>query len=394
MIQFSVSIKSYLHLPLIIFISMAPLSINAETETLSNPYTNTSLSFDAQPTELTIPGFGPIQIQGVVTGMGMHQTNPVPADNAGMVDVTNAQVIVQKNEGLVRFYLQSGYYSTPSLGSSYQRANIQTIDSFGLVPLASISLAPSDNWLITAGKINSFGGYENTFTFQNLNIDRGLLWNQTSNVSKGFTAYYTNGPIESAITWNDSFYSGQLNWLGASTGYRFDEKNTISISWAGAVKASSQDTFITPVAQNNSQITNLIYTYQSDKWLVTPYLQYTYVPSNPNIGIQNSAQTMGAALLTNYRFSGNARGGFSIPLRFEYISSAGSGGIGSPNLLYGVGSSAWSATITPTYQVGKYFIRGELSYVQAINASSGYAFGTAGTSSTQSRIMAEAGIMY
>ena len=168
----------------------------------------------------------------------------------------------------------------------------------------------------------------------------------------------------------------------------------MSVSWTGSIKASTVDTFITPLAQNNSQITNAIYTYKSDRWLVAPYLQYTYVPKNPSIGILNSSQTLGAALLTNYRFSNKDIGGFSLPFRFEYISSGGNNSLGAPNLLYGVGSDAWSATLTPTYQVGKYFLRGELSYVQAINISPGLAFGNQGNSANQARAMLEVGVLY
>jgi hypothetical protein len=359
-----------------------------------SPAMSSTLSFDKQPTQFSIPQIGSINVQGVVTGIGMHQTNPVSIDNANLVDLSNAQVIIQKNQGLLQFYLQSGYYSTPSLGTSYQRANVQTIDSFGVAPLASLSLAPTRNWFFTLGKINSFGGYENTFTFQNINIDRGLLWNQTSNVSKGMSAAYSEGDVEVAITWNDGFYSNQLNWLGASATYHLNEKNNMSVSWTGSIKASTVDTFITPLAQNNSQITNAIYTYKSDRWLVAPYLQYTYVPKNPSIGILNSSQTLGAALLTNYRFSIKSIGGFSLPFRFEYISSGGNNSQGAPNLLYGVGSAAWSATLTPTYQVGKYFLRGELSYVQAINISPGLAFGNQGNSANQARAMLEVGALY
>lgn len=371
-------------------ITNAALSQEDSTE----PSMSSSLMFQSPSTQFIVPVVGDVQFRAVATGIGMHQTNPVAVDNAGVLDVSNAQVIVHKNTGLVQFYLQSGYYSTPSLGTSYQRANRQTIDSFGVVPLASISLAPSKNWLFTAGKINSFGGFESTFTFQNINIDRGLLWNQTSNVSKGFAAHYNEGSFEAGATWNDGFYSNQLNWLGFSAGYHFDELNSVNVSWTGSVKASATDTFITPLAQNNSQISNLIYTYKTDRWLIVPYLQYTYIPQNQSIGLLSSAQTKGVALLANYRFSGNPKEGFSLPLRFEYISSAGRGGAGSPNLLYGIGSAAWSATITPTYQAGKYFLRGELSYVQALNVTSGYGFGNTGTSVNQARAMLETGILY
>ena len=66
----------------------------------------------------------------------------------------------------------------------------------------------------------------------------------------------------------------------------------------------------------------------------------------------------------------------------------------APNLLYGQGSAAWSATITPTYQYERVFIRAELSYVQALNISQGMAFGPTGNSSNQTRVMFETGFLY
>jgi hypothetical protein len=116
-----------------------------------------------------------IKISGAGSGFGLSQTNPAVENSNTILDISNAQLIVQKDTGDLQFYLQAGYYSTPSLGTSYQRANRQTIDSFGVLPLAYVAAPIGSNWKLSAGKINSFGGYENTFTFQNANIDRGLL---------------------------------------------------------------------------------------------------------------------------------------------------------------------------------------------------------------------------
>ena len=352
------------------------------------------LPFSGAPISFNIAQIENIQFHAVATGVGMAQTNPASGDFNSLVDISNAQLILQKSSGFIQFYIQSGYYSTPSLGSTYQRASQQTMDSFGLVPLANISFAPASQWLLTVGKINSFGGNENTFTYQNNNIDRGLLWNQTSNVSRGFQASYKQGALLSSVTLNDGFYSNQLSWMGASTKYQIDEKSSASFIWAGSIKSNTSNTFITPIAQNNSQIFNLIYSHASNHWTISPYLQYTYLPANSSLGILSSSQTTGAAILTNYRFSNARSDVFSLPLRFEYIGSSGKGNLNAPNLLYGQGSAAWSATITPTYQYERVFIRVELSYVQALNTSQGQAFGPTGNSNNQTRLMFEAGFLY
>ncbi len=356
--------------------------------------TSEALALSPNPFRVAIPQFGEVQFHAIATGMGMSQTNPVAGNFNSVVDLSNAQLIAKKTSGLFQFYLQAGYYSIPSLGTTYQRASSQVKDSFGLLPLASASIAPNQNWILTAGKINSFGGNENTFTFQNNNIDRGLLWNQTSNVSRGFQASYKQGSMSSSITLNDGFYSNQLSWMGASTKYELDDQNSASFIWVGAIKANTSDTFATPIAQNNSQIFNLIYAYTSSRWSISPYLQYTYVPANPSLGFLAGSQTNGAAILTNYRFSNTQSDAFSLPLRIEYIGSGGKGNPNAPNLLYGQGSTAWSATITPTYQYERVFIRAELSYVQLMNATQGQAFGASGNSHNQARLMLETGLLY
>lgn len=353
-----------------------------------------SLSFPSINNLIDSPDFGSINYSAVISGFGMFQSNPMDQNPKSILDVSNAQVVLQKDAGLVQFYIQAGYYSTPSLGSSYQRSNIQTTESFGFIPLAILSVPVGENWMFSAGKLNSFGGYENTFTYENLNIDRGLLWNQTSNVSKGFQVSYKQGNFSAAGTLNDGFYSNQLNWMGLSLAYALNERSNVSFSWTGAVKSSNTDTFITPIAQNNSQILNAIYTYKSNRWYVAPNFQYTYVPANPSVGILASAQTMGVALLGNYYLFDLEfiPGKFSLPLRVEYIAS--NGGVNAPNLLYGQGSSAWSTTITPTYQYRNYFVRAEYSYVQAMSVVTGMGFGPSASAANQTRFMFEFGLLY
>lgn len=365
---------------------------------------STSFEFDNDPSQSLVLGKNAVEISNlasekinlnvVATGLWMAQTNPIMGDFNSLVDVSNAQFISKKSSGLFQFYLQGGYYSIPSLGSTYQRASQQTADSFGLLPLASVSINPSQNWLFTVGKINSFGGFENTFTYQNNNIDRGLLWNQTSNVSRGAQASYKQGSTTAAFSVNDGFYSNELSWMGASLSFDISESNSATAIWSGSIKTNPTNSFITPVAQNNSQIFNLIFTHRSNQWSVTPYVQYTYVPANPSLGILSSAQTSGVALLSNYKILGEREGSTYLPFRFEFITSAGKTGSGSPNLLYGVGSAAWSATITPTYQLKTWFIRGELSYVKATNISPGMAFGNAGNVNSQARGMLETGFLF
>jgi len=58
------------------------------------------------------------------------------------------------------------------------------------------------------------------------------------------------------------------------------------------------------LAQNNS-IFNLIYTYSDGPLTISPYLQYSRVDGDRSVGIDQSAETYGAAILARYKFGDN-----------------------------------------------------------------------------------------
>ena len=108
------------------------------------------------------------------------------------------------------------------------------------------------------------------------------------------------------------------------------------------------------------------------------------------MGTRRSASTTGGAVLVSYALSDD----WKIAGRAEYISSSGSVASGAPNLLYAPGSDAWSFTITPTYQHGIFFARGEASYVGIGGSAAGYAFGLNLDKTSQARLMLEAGVLF
>src|SRR5262249_43191592 len=148
----------------------------------------------------------------------------------------------------------------------------------------------------------------------------------------------------------------------------------------GNLGQTAFQTMATPI-QNNSRIYNLIYTYTNGPWIVQPYLQYTEVPTNQKIGIVKGASTRGGALLLSRAFGS----GFSLAGRCEYIASTGDSAEQAANLMFGPGSAGTSVTLTPTMQHGGFFVRGDLSYVHAINYSPGFAFGRTGMNEDQYR---------
>ena len=349
--------------------------------------------------EFNLNQLGDWTVSAVISGLGFTQTNTNANFPSSSIDFSNSQILIQKNTGVAQFFINAGLYSIPALGVPYKRATFYTSDTFGYLPQAYASYVPNQNFSISLGKLPAIGGPELTFTYQNLNIERGLLWTQTNTVSNGIQMNYSEKNLNLSLSWNDGAYSGKYNWLGASASYKMNQSHQLDISYVGSFSPNNANTFNTPLLQNNSQIGNVVYKFSSEHWQVVPYLQYSLIPANPSIGIPVSYTTRGGAILANYKMRPTEMGeaklkNISLPVRVEYLSTNGGNVGGAPILLYGPNSSAWTFTITPTYQFEQYFMRFEASLVKAVNATAGASFGANGTNTSQVRGMVELGILY
>ena len=351
------------------------------------------VSYEAGP-------LGKVYVTGVVSGFGQWQSNVVPGDYGGQRDLSNAQVFLNKPDGPVQFFVELGAYSLPDLGVPYLRSNTATSAFYGPFSQGYIKLAPNDSFSIEAGKLPTLIGAEYTFSFENMNIQRGLLWNQENAVNRGVQVNYTKGPLALSASWNDGLYSNHWSWAWLSATWTLDKANTLAVIGSGNTTRTNISTTATPLFLNNEQLYNVIYTHIAGQWTLQPYLQYTHVPQTPEIGAMHDASTYGAALLMNYAFPSDAHiagwkmAGVSLPVRFEYIASTGNVANGAPNLMYGPGSKAWSITVTPTYQYNVFFARAELAYVGTSDSQPGLVFGPNGTDKSQARALLEFGLMF
>ena len=364
------------------------------------PSVATTLSANPQPARLDADGASPVYLTGVLSGLVQWQNHRLPSDHPWEADVDNAQVFINKPTGMWQFFVQAGYYSIPALGVPYVHARDATSDLFTPFPQAYLKFVPNDNFSVMVGKLPTVVGAESTFTFQNMNIQRGLLWNQENAVNRGVQVNYAQGPLTLAFSVNDGFYSTHPSWISGLASYALDKSSTLTFVGAGNTGEADVSSFRTPLFQNNQQVYNLIYTRTEGPWTIQPYLQYTRVPRLEQFGSKDSASTYGGALLASYDFSSDAvpaalrLPGFKLAGRLEYISSTGSVAGGAPNLLYGPGSAAWSLTLTPTWQHKNFFVRGELSYVGTSDTAAGAAFGTSGNKGSQVRGLVEFGLLF
>jgi hypothetical protein len=368
------------------------------TVTLLAPGMNGPLSFPTNPYSIDVGPLGKWYVDGALTGLVFGQDSRVSGDKSSSADLTNGSVMIQKVDGWWQFYAQAGAYSLPVVGEPYSPGNdsSHTINNYyGAVPMAFLKLVPTDNIFLEFGKLPGLIGAESTFSFENFNIERGLIWNSEPAISRGAEIGYTIGPVAITASLNDGYYSNRYNWITCSVAWTINPTNTLTFAGGGNIGHTSyQETiYATPVQANNSQLYNIIYTYNNAPWTITPYVQLQVVPKNENLGPYNVYKETNAyagAVLVSYAFNSN----FSLGGRVEYLATEGSVADGSANLLYGPGSKALTLSLTPTYQFNRFYIRGEASYVNASSITPGLAFGTDGHATDQVRGLIEGGVLF
>ena len=362
---------------------------------LSTPGFSGSLSPNASPASFDAGPLGQVFVSGQVSGLGVLQSHATHAGGLGthdnFVDLSNAQAEIQTTSGPLQFYVQAGAYSIPSLGTSYLRATKTTDQLYGPVPVAYAKVAITPELSVIGGLLPTLIGPESTFTFQNVNVERGLLWNQENAINRGVQVNYGHGPLTASASLNDGYFSGRLNWVSGSLTYALDKANSLTFA---SVDLPLVDK-LPPLLQNNSAIVDLIYTYSAGPITLTPYVQYSHVSRHERVGIDRAASTYSGALLAKYALDKH----WSLGGRGEYLKTTGGGCGADPacvpaSLAYGAGSTAWSMTLTPTFQQGIFFARAELSYTRIGNIDAGYGFGRNLDRHDQTRGLIEAGLLF
>src|SRR5262249_26228042 len=102
----------------------------APTSPVSTPAMSGPLAVNVHPTSLSVDGSS-IYISGAVSGYFQTQNYGFPGEKHTQFDVSNAQVFVQKVDGVFQFFGQFGSYSLPDLGLPYFRAGDLDSQLFG-----------------------------------------------------------------------------------------------------------------------------------------------------------------------------------------------------------------------------------------------------------------------
>jgi hypothetical protein len=392
---------------------LVALSGAAHADALATPSIAGPLSANPNPFSVDLPTWfgdagGKIYIGGDVSGLAYVQsdaTHAVPGDEDANIDLSNGQVFIQKTDGWLQFFADVGAYSFPTVGVPYLNMS-HTVSSgfapsggFGFVPEAYLKIQGEGGlsaFSIEGGKLPTLIGDEYGFTFQNMNIERGLLWNVEPIVSRGAQINYAAGPLTINFAWTDGFYSNTYSDLSGLISYALNSgADTFSFNAEGNIEGAAHlfpKLGIATSLLNDGSIYNLAYTHTSGPWTISPYLQYV---TTPKAGAPTAASIWGGAVLVSYSFNDN----WKLAARGEYESSSGNPATAYNLLGYGAGSSAWSVTVTPTYQWKVFYARADVSYtgVSGVGPTSlppGFGFGKAGTATSQVRGVFELGVLF
>jgi hypothetical protein len=344
-------------------------------------------TFDAGP-------LGKLSVNGIVTGFSVFQNNSVPGDDNAQATLSNGQVFIQKADGKLQYYIQAGVYTMPTLSVPFLDAQHTVSDFYGPVPVAYLKLQAAKNTQFLIGSLPTLMGAESTFTYQNFNIERGIVWNQENAINRGIQVNQTLGKyLSAAISWNDGYYSNRYSWLSGSATLTKGHHSLLydGMGNLGQTAYAGQSSHLATPVQNNGYMHAVIYTYTKGPWIVSPYFQYGKLPANAQVGVAKGTSATGGAINVSYAF----KSGFSLPVRFESLTSSGSTTDGSVNMVgFGAGSGGVTFTATPTYQKGGMYLRGDLAVVHATDYTAGAAFGKTGTDANQFRTVLEFGFIF
>jgi len=279
-------------------------------------------------------------------------------------EVSNTLLNVTVNAGNVRGNATVGDYGFPTVGFPFANDNASgaNIDLYSALPVASLSYTFDSHLSVAAGKFAALLGQESPFTYQNLNIQRGIGWAMEPTISRGVQVSYSNGPWTATLQENDAYYSGDNRAFEGLIGW--SPSSTTSVQFAAIVPDANVPGNRTTTIGNKAEY-DLMYARTTGKLQILPYFLWVRSPASSVLGYTTWENAYAAVLLGAW----NVSPGASIAFRFEHAQNCNSATDTSPNadlVGFGAGSFADSQTVTPALRFGNGgVLRLEYSHVSA-----------------------------
>lgn len=361
----------------------------------ATPSTGPTPTPTASPTPIP-----PYALHGALSEYSVHTNNvnpsgaldtPTGADLAGRTDISNALLTFSKGTGQLQGSVTVGAYAFPVVGQAINPTTQQNANSylFGFVPAYDLAYVPNGNVTVSAGQLATLLGQENGFTFQNYDIQRGIVWAAEPTFSRGVRVAYTNRKMSADLEYDDGYYSGNAGRAVEGLAGWAPTSNT-NWSFAFIIPGANTPPNVT-VAIANKREYDFMLTQTFGKLSLAPYVLYIQSPASAPLGYTSSESALGGVILAQYAWNGV----YSVSGRFESLSNHSATtdtSLNSDLVGYGPGSRATTWTITPEYHPGPFFVRAEYSLATVNNATVG--FGPMGLQTNQSRFLAELGVQF
>jgi len=215
-----------------------------------------------------------------------------------------------------------GNYAFPTVGFALAPDNATggNVQLFSPLPVAALTYSFNSQVSLAAGKFAALLGQEAPFTYENVDIQRGLAWNMEPTISRGAQLSYTNGPWSVTLQDNDAYYSGTnrafeglVAWLPSST---------TSLQFAAIIPGANVPGNPTVVVGNQAEY-DLMYTQTIGKLQLFPYFLWAHSPdANPNadlVGFGSGSSANSQTVTPAYHF-GN---GGVLRLEYSHVSATG-----------------------------------------------------------------------
>ncbi len=367
------------------------------------------------PAPVTFDGgaLGPLVVSGGLDGYayGLTGTGKVgghdllrSSRNFG-AELMNSQISLQKPTGLVRFTLQIGSVNSLSLGTAPAATSVTTF-STGPIYAAYVTLAPSRHVSVSVGRIDSLEGYEAGIDWGNPSVLTTALYNVQNYQSLGVMLNVSKGPVSASVAFGDGFDTGVFNFLQGLVNYNFNSTNSLSVygatnlsrtgslahTYGSAAKPYGQSLVGPGNVQINSSMLGAYYSYTRGNLNLVPEVQFVYAKKDIKAGIRKTTTDFGAALFGNYTFG---HGPYSLGGWVEYFAASGFGSNGFGNWFLQPNAKGIGMSITPTWQKGHVFVRGDLGVLHFTNGGDGViGYGASGKQPNQATFVLEAGLLF
>jgi len=226
-----------------------------------------------------------------------------------------------------------------------------------------VTVKPTNELTVDAGKIATNVGYEVVPSYANGNILRGMVWNAQPTYYTGARGTYSMGGMSFYVEANkDAVVSSSITNSTNAAGGAIGASGSF-----GGVDAS----FSYFSDTNEKNIYDFIFSTNVGGIDLAANIDFQQlakaqkkVAYNPNWVIGQDDNAYGVALYATVPLSGN----WSLPIRFEYVDDGTSGIYGfqykNPTTSKLEANKATSLSVTPTYNFSSStFVRAELAYV-------------------------------